>query len=237
MFLRKQKAAPEPLNYVPTAALQRRWRFWNRDLRKTPTFMLLQRIESACVQVEALESHDPSRRVWLLSFRAELHELLDGFDSRCNNGEVDIVRYYLLTCPRPMIAICIWLVGRFSDRMHLYELKSFRHSLSPQLRRHVAKALRRLEAWSLLREMAKDNPDDVHIQWFAAAPTSHRSFKERLKNFTSGVDDSRAGEVATPSQMPFWAVETFWCYTPPKSDALIRRMLRRIRHWVRWGVS
>ena len=26
-------------------------------------------------------------------------------------------------------------------------------------------------------------------------------------------------------------------YTPPKSVRLIRRMLRRIRHWVRWGVT
>ena len=52
---------------------------------------------------------------------------------------------------------------------------------SPQIRKHVAKALRRLEAWSLLDEMAAAYPDDDKIQWFANAPTTHRPFAERLE--------------------------------------------------------
>jgi hypothetical protein len=70
-----------------------------------------------------------------------------------------------------------------------------------------------------------------------AAKKSRRSFTERLDNFTRNVDDSHADEVFTPSRMPFWALERSWEYTAPKSVVLIRRMLRRIRHWVRWGVS
>lgn len=228
---------PEPRNYTPTKALRWRWRIWSGNLRKTPTFELLKRIEAACGRVEVESDHDLGRRSVLLPFRSELRTLVAGFDSRCNNGEVDIVRYYLLTCPRTMIAICIWLIGRFTDRMHLYELKTFRHDSSPHVRRHVAKALRRLEAWRLLREMAKADPSDARIQWFAGAPTTHRTFAERLRNFASNLDDSHAGDVATPSRMPFWAQEDSWDRTSPKSVLFIRRMLRRIRHWVRWGVS
>jgi hypothetical protein len=64
-----------------------------------------------------------------------------------------------------------------------------------------------------------------------------RSFRDRLKNYKRLVDDSRADEVATPSLMQYWAMEERWHYTPPKSRDLIRRMLRRIRHWVRWGIT
>jgi hypothetical protein len=56
-------------------------------------------------------------------------------------------------------------------------------------------------------------------------------------NYKRDVDDSHADEVATPSRMPFWSVEKSWEYTPPKNTQLIRRMLRRIQHWVRWGVG
>jgi hypothetical protein len=183
------------------------------------------------------ENGDLGKRTWLLPFRDELRGLLGGFDSRCDNGEVDVVRSYLLTCPRTMIAICVWLVGEFSDHKHLYELKTFRHDPSLQIRRHVAKALRRLEAWSYLREMAAADPDDARIQWFAKAPTSHSPFPERLRKYKRCVDDSHAGEVATPSRMPFWNGVSSWERTPPKSVAYIRRMLRRIRIYVRWGVS
>jgi hypothetical protein len=43
--------------------------------------------------------------------------------------------------------------------------------------------------------------------------------------------------VSTSSRMPYWALERSWERSPPKSIVFIRRMLRRIRHWVRWGVS
>jgi hypothetical protein len=101
----------------------------------------------------------------------------------------------------------------------------------------VAKALWRLEAWLLLEEMATLYPEDAKVRWFAESRVTHRPFRERLSNFVKSVDDSHADEVATPSRMPYWAREKSWEYTPPKSRDLIRRMLRRIRHWVRWGVT
>jgi hypothetical protein len=118
----------------------------------------------------------------------------------------------------------------------LYGIWEFRSHPWPQVRKHVAKALRRLEAWVLLEEMAAQYPEVVKIQWYAQAPRAHRPFAERLSNFVKSVDDSHAGEVVTPSRMPFWAAERAWDYTPPKSVEFMRRM-RRIRHWVRWGVN
>lgn len=238
MLFHKRRALPEPRNYAPSTALWRRWQWRriSRNIRKSPTFKLLQRIESASDQVRGKPDSDLGKRTWLLPFRNDLRQLLMGFDSRFD-GVVEVVRYYLLTCPRPMIAICIWLESEFSDRTRLYDLKSFHLDPSPQIRRHVAKALRRLEAWSYLRVMAAANPGDAKIQWFATAPTTHASFAERLRKYKRCVDDSHAGEVETPSRMPFWTGASSWERTPPKSVAYIRRMLRRIRFWVRWGVS
>jgi hypothetical protein len=236
MLIRKRRALPEARNYTPYAALPIRWP-WSRDIRRSPTYKLLRRIESASGQIHEKTDGDLRKRTWLLPFRDELRRLLAGFDFRYDKAEIDVVRCYLLTCPRTMIAICVWLVGEFSDRRHLYELKTFRHDPSPQIRRHVAKALRRLEAWSYLREMAAADPDDARIQWFAKAPTTHAPFAERLNRYTRCVDDSHAGEVATPSRMPFWTGVSSWERTPPKSVEFIRRMLRRIQRWVRSGVN
>src|SRR5262249_34928522 len=150
------------------------------------------RIESACDQVQGKAGSDPGKHTWLLPFRGELRRIAAGFDYRLD-WDIEVVRFYLLTCPRTMIAICVWLVGEFSNRAYLYELKTFRRDPSPQIRRHVAKALRRLEAWSYLREMAAANRDDARIQWFATAPTLHASFAKRLENYKRCVDDSHAG--------------------------------------------
>ena len=136
-----------------------------------------------------------------------------------------------------MVPLYVWLLGQCAELHRLYGLPSFRFDPSPQIRKHVAKALRRAEAWALLDDMARALPNDDKVQWFASASTTHRSFTERMDKFARNVDDSHAGEVYTPSRMPFWALERSWDYTAPKSVVLIRRMLRRIRHWVRWGVS
>jgi hypothetical protein len=89
----------------------------------------------------------------------------------------------------------------------------------------------------VLQQMARRCSGDARIQWLAASPLIRRSFSERLQNYKRDVDDSLADEVATPSRMIYWARENALEYTPPKSRELIRRMLRRIQHWVRWGAA
>ena len=171
-----------------------------------------------------------SNAMWLLKYRAE-------FKWAFQFAPVEPIKLYISECPPQMIPLGVWLWGKCADRFRLYGLSAFCHSSSPQVRRHVAKTLRRVEAWALLNQMADAYPEDAKIRWYADTPTMQRSFAKRLKNFTSGVDKSHVEEVATPSRMPYWATETFWEYTPPKSVDMIRRMLRRIRHWVRWGVN
>ncbi|MCI0333445.1 MAG: hypothetical protein L0228_09500 [Planctomycetes bacterium] len=226
-----------PRNYTPTERQWKRWRFWGRRLRTTSTFTLLKSIEAARRRAATEQQGSDPRHAWLLPYRFDLHNVYGGFHPRCNEGEVDAICCYMAYCPPEMIPLCVWLLGKCADRFRHYGLQQFRHHPSPQIRKHVAKALRRVEAWSLLDEMARAYPDDAKIQWFAKAPVTQRPFPERLSNYVRSVDDSHAGEVTTPSRMPFWSLEESWDYTPPKSVELIRRILRRIRHWVRWGVS
>jgi hypothetical protein len=96
----------------------------------------------------------------------------------------------------------------------------------------VAKALRRLEAWSLLDEMAAADPDNARIQYYAKAPITHRPFRERLSRFSSRLDHSLVAEAAGPSRMPYWSLYTPWQGKPSKSVEFIREILWRIRRWV-----
>jgi hypothetical protein len=194
-------------------------------------FRALKKLEAELAEDAAQGNHgDRQRRLRILSHRGDFRRII-------GEAHPAVMKLYLSKCPAEMAPLAVWLWGRCADRFRLHGLAAYCFDPSTQVRRRVAKALRRLEAWSYLRLMAAAYPDDAKIQWYATAPTTRRSFAGRLKNFTSGVDDSHADEVATPSQMPFWALESFWSYTPPKSVVMIRRMLRRIQHWVRWGVS
>ncbi len=131
MLFREQRALPEPRNYTPSNALWWRWRRISRKLGKSPTFKLLQLLESASDQVRDKVDNELGNRTWLLPFREELRRIVAGFDYRFD-WDIEAVRFYLLTCPRPMIAICVWLEGEFSDRTHLYELRTLRRDPSPQ---------------------------------------------------------------------------------------------------------
>ncbi len=199
-------------------------------LSEDRTIKLLKRIDGDRKQRISVSGGSEIGHAWLLPYRSSLRRAIA-------RGRVSSIKIYLRDCPPEMIPLCVWLWGECADRFRLYGLGSLRHDASPRVRRSVAKALRRLEAWSLLNEMAAAYPDDQKVQWFATAATLRRSFPDRLKNYKLHIDDSHLGEVVTPSSMPFWARDLSWDYTPPKSVLLIRRMLRRIRHWVRWGVT
>jgi hypothetical protein len=228
---------PVPRNFTVNKRRQRFWRRWGKHYRKTRAFQLLREIEMQCGRMAAGTTSQSHNIFCLLPFRAKLRRIVAGYKSTGNQGEAHVIHYYMSYCRREMIPVCIWLIGKCRNRFRLYGIPEFRDDPSPQVRKHVAKALFRLEAWSLLDEMARTYPDEVAIQHFATAAVARRPFGERLSHFVETVDDSHAGEVATPSRMPFWALERSWDYTPPKSALLIRRMLRRIRHWVRWGAS
>ncbi|HEY3393963.1 MAG TPA: hypothetical protein VGK58_14720 [Lacipirellulaceae bacterium] len=219
-----------PREFAPTPRDRRRWRYriaWFGDRR---TFGLLKRIESERTSAIIAAAVRAAPHGWLLPYRDDLRWAI-------HHSRLEPIKLYLTQCPDEMVPIAIWLWGKCADRFRLYGLSAFCYDRSPMVRKHLAKALWRIEAWSLLDEMVRAFPDDEKIRWFANAPISHGPFEERLAVFKRNVDDSHAGDVATPSRMPFWTAERVWVYTPPKSMLLIRRMLQRIRHWVRWGVS
>jgi len=218
-----------PREFAPTHRDRKRWRYRTRFLDRH-TFRLLKRIESERMAAISSATLRGAPHSWLLPYRNDLRRAIQF-------SRLEPIKLYLTRCPLEMVPVAIWLWGKCADRFRLYGLSGFCYYRSPPVRKQVAKALRRLEAWSLLDEMAAAFPDDEKIRWFANAPLSHGPFAERLANFKRNVDDSHAGEVSTPSRMPFWAAERTWDLTPPKSVHLIRRMLRRIQHWVRWGVS
>jgi hypothetical protein len=168
------------------------------------------------------------RRNWLLAFREDFRRMR-------GDETVTALRDFLRYGDPTLRHIAIWLLSQTADRFRLRGISAFCDDPSPQVRKHVAKALRRLEAWKLLEDIARANRDSRPIQWFAHAPLIHRPFRERLEHFVTTVDDSHVNEVVTPSRMPFWALDRAWEHSPPKSQFMIRRILRRIRHWVRWG--
>jgi hypothetical protein len=218
-------------NFDPTKQQRAHWRRWGRTLRRSSLFKLLMQIEVA--QERPIASREPS---WLMRFRDQIREIPRGAAPRGFVGHIEVVQYYLATCPREMIPICMWLLGRCTDRFRLYELKTFCHDPSPQVRKHVAKALRRLEAWPLLKEMVAADPGNLTIRAIATAPAvpvDRRPYDDRLSCFLEKIDRSHAATAAGPSRMPYWSRYTPWQGRPPKSLALIREILWRIRRWVR----
>jgi hypothetical protein len=222
---------PTARNFPVTKRQLRVWRYRGRDYRQTGTYELLVALEAERAWVDdesnarrAVHSLLPSRHRRTLKLLSE-------------SGSLDVIRYYMAYCPAGMVPICVWLIGKRAKRYQTCDLEHLARDASPTIRKHVAKALRRLESWPELEDMAVLFPDDEKVQWYAKTPIAHRAFKERLNTFVHSLDDSHAGEVKTPSQMPYWAAQKTWDMTPPKSIELIRRMLRRIRHWVRWGFS
>jgi hypothetical protein len=217
--------------------------FWERHfptllgVRSKPPLVAEDRIFRLLVYIDAerrkLVAAADSERLeptWLLPFRHTFRQIEA-------SGRIGSIKRYLNTCPPEMVPLCVWLIARQADRSRLWGLDHEWDHPSAQVRWHVAKALRRTDAWRVVEEMARRDPHNERLQRLALSPDIRRPFSARLQAYKLDVDDSHAGEVVTPSRMPYWAREHEWEYTPPKSRDLIRRMLRRIRHWVRWGTA
>ena len=232
------RAASSPRKYDPERHYRQRKKLtWAEDIRSSPLYQLLLRMEAASERASKLRHQGWKSHVWPMAFRQQLRRLFANYDVRSNHGEAAVVHLYMLTAPTPMIPVCVWILSRLHHTPSLDELMLLRRSLSPQRRRHLAKALRRLKAWAALRQLAAENPNDEQIQRLATSPPSQRTFAERLKNFTSSVDQSRADEVHTPSKMDFWAADRRWQPSPPKSVEFIRRILRHIHQLVHWKAN
>lgn len=129
----------------------------------------------------------------------------------------------------PTRNIAIWLLGRIRNRSVVSVLASFQHDPSPSVRKEVAKALRRMGAWALLRELRNDSHPVVKR---IATERSATPFQQRLFRYLH--DDVRQSAVSTDRQkMNFSTRHQPFSGCPPKTGWYIRQVLTRIRFAVR----
>lgn len=164
---------------------------------------------------------------WLLSFRHDFRAILR---DRPTRG----LASFLGVCPphHPSFLVGVWLLGRCATRQTSFDIDRLPADGDPRARQHYARALRRVESWPRLRQMAHDYPQDR----FVARMLDGREklyFAERLNRFSKHVDDSHAAQAARVSQRPLWIRDSDWTVTPAKSAGWIRGLLERIREWVR----
>jgi len=162
----------------------------------------------------------------LLASRNDLRWLMSHGES------VPILQRYRHNINPLIRALSIWLLSRHASRFFLFGIQRSSDDDSPMVRKHVAKALRQLEARELLIAMATQNPDDRAITWFATFTANHNSFRDRLERFFHTTDDSNRSAAIGPSRMPLWFRDEYWDGAPAKSIAYMRMILRRIREMV-----
>jgi hypothetical protein len=201
------------------------------------TGRFLDELSSYRLKMTELSNCTHLAHTWLLPFRDDFRHLID----QGNGDTIAAIQLFLRHSDSELRHVGIWLLSRFATEKHLLRIDSYCFDRSATVRKHVARALRRLKAWNLLVEMPEAYANDAWRQCFAPElgpeASARRSFSERLRDFKRNVGDSHSGEVFTPSRMPYWSLYDPWEGKPPKTMWYIRRMLRRIRHLVRWGVS
>ena len=121
--------------------------------------------------------------------------------------------------------LAIWLRGRCGRSAGTRLLTKFSKHPDFQTRKEAVRALRRMEAWALLREIAK-NDSNARIRRLAT-PGPSRSYRDRLSVFASHVTRLEI----EPAKGPLFVSSTF---DPaqgrqPKSSSTIRAILERIR--------
>jgi hypothetical protein len=162
---------------------------------------------------------------WMLPFRDDFRKIIAG----ANVATVEISLTHGDAELRPLL---ISLLSGMVDRFRTRRIAAYMNDPSPAVRKRVAKALRRMEAWSLLKEMSHKYPDDRSVQWFAQPRTSQFSFAQRLERFSRCVDRSNSHQAALASRMPLWFSYEPGDGKPAKTAAYIRRLLLRIRRLV-----
>lgn len=222
---RSDVAAVPAFNHIPRYSTRAWVRLPLRGRRPDRREQYLRQLQEYRQQLAADRDDRRVPHGWLLPAREDLRRLLA-------DHAAPTVHRLLLTGDADLCPFCIALLSRVANRFQLCGIQHFRHDPSPAVRKHVAKALRRLEAWQWLDEMARAHPDDRFTQWCAGAPRVAARFSIRLQRFIEHQQALEPGARRPGSRMPFWRRDAQWHGKPPKAASHIRRLLLRIRRLV-----
>jgi hypothetical protein len=130
--------------------------------------------------------------------------------------------------------LAIWLLGRCARRRAIVAVATLKCDPDPVVRRHVAKALKRMSAWSELYRMATRD-DDSHVRCAANSfsVATRRPHSDRLRQFVQHGGGAMFEPGRYTSHMPVFMLQPVGPGKPAKSRDWIRRILQHIRELVR----
>jgi hypothetical protein len=124
--------------------------------------------------------------------------------------------------------LAVWLLGRCRAHRAAGLIAEMRNTTDRGLRKQVAKALARLEAWPELRRLHELEPDPVIRR--LSAGQAPRPLAERLERYARQVENIAP---VTGERMPLVTTCEPTAPSPPKSRHVIRRLLEHIAALVR----
>jgi len=134
--------------------------------------------------------------------------------------------------------LAIWLLGQVGNRHTKHVLMLCSREDDVRIRKEAVRALRRLEAWAELREIAARETDPVVRRIAKSAEAPPREFSERMGRFLDNdVEVVENPDEASPGAKSLYVNTTIGDGTPPKSRWYIRLILERIRWLVGRHVS
>jgi hypothetical protein len=144
----------------------------------------------------------------------------------------------LFESDRELRKMAIWLLGRSSQGVRIPALQVLRHNPDPELRRHVAKALRRTGDWNELQSLAnRDVSMRVRVAAQELIAGDRRDYSESLGRFVEHTRGDIYERGPFHSRMTLWLLSPLGPGKPAKSRAWIRRLLEHIRNLVRASSS
>ena len=160
---------------------------------------------------------------WLLAYRGVFRDILE------NTSPAMLAWLVEQTGHVSLKRLAIWLLGRHDGTLGTLAIANAAQHPEVAMRREVARALKRKHAWSQLREIFADDPDD-RVRRLAEqhSPPSHR---DRLNTFLADVAPQKPSGQRTQLRMNVdMEAEPG---RPPKSPQFIRYILEHIRLLVR----
>lgn len=124
--------------------------------------------------------------------------------------------------------IAIWLRGRNGGSIGTEAIGQFSRHPDMRMRKIVTKALKRMHAWHLLREIAETDPDSQIRK--LAVQTPAEAYSTRLTQFLKNVEHEPSGLRTTKTPLSLSETVQLKVMNLPKSLELIRFYLKRIRH-------